>query len=158
MTRSHKVLVFIPPFLIVFTFLMTLFAIQHNAVQSERAIEQSERMYEVTSPVPAIPDARPTPGQPLESPQEVVCTADVRECPDGSYVNRIAPDCVFATCPIASNPTSTDSVAASSSGDTVFCTMEVKECSDGSYVGRSGPNCQFDPCPDELSLIEATVQ
>ena len=29
----------------------------------------------------------------------VVCTADVALCPDGSYVNRVAPNCKFANCP-----------------------------------------------------------
>jgi len=29
----------------------------------------------------------------------VVCTQDVKECPDGSFVSRVAPDCNFASCP-----------------------------------------------------------
>jgi len=31
----------------------------------------------------------------------VMCTQDVMECPDGSYVGRVAPDCSFAACPDA---------------------------------------------------------
>jgi len=29
----------------------------------------------------------------------VMCTADAMECPDGSYVGRVAPSCEFAACP-----------------------------------------------------------
>lgn len=30
---------------------------------------------------------------------EVMCTMDALECPDGSFVGRVAPDCSFAACP-----------------------------------------------------------
>ncbi len=29
----------------------------------------------------------------------VACTTDAKECPDGSYVGRVAPNCDFAACP-----------------------------------------------------------
>ena len=29
----------------------------------------------------------------------VICIQDVKECPDGSFVSRVAPDCNFAPCP-----------------------------------------------------------
>ena len=29
----------------------------------------------------------------------IACTADVKECPDGTYVSRVAPSCNFAECP-----------------------------------------------------------
>ncbi len=29
----------------------------------------------------------------------VMCTQDVKQCPDGSWVSRIAPDCQFSACP-----------------------------------------------------------
>lgn len=29
----------------------------------------------------------------------IVCTADAKLCPDGSYVGRIGPHCEFARCP-----------------------------------------------------------
>jgi len=41
-----------------------------------------------------------------ESPS--VCTMDVKLCPDGSYVSRVAPSCAFATCP-STIPTDTPS-------------------------------------------------
>ena len=37
------------------------------------------------------------PQQPAEEP--VYCTMDAKECPDGSFVSRVAPNCEFAPCP-----------------------------------------------------------
>lgn len=36
-----------------------------------------------------------------ESPSDgnVRCPADVKQCPDGSYVSRMPPSCLFASCP-----------------------------------------------------------
>ncbi len=36
---------------------------------------------------------------------QVVCTQDAMQCPDGSYVGRTGPDCQFAACPAATLPT-----------------------------------------------------
>jgi len=38
----------------------------------------------------------------------VVCTQDVKLCPDGSYVGRIGPDCEFAECPLDNNELSSN--------------------------------------------------
>lgn len=35
--------------------------------------------------------------------QPVACTLDAKQCPDGSYVGRVAPDCAFAACPGAAS-------------------------------------------------------
>lgn len=48
------------------------------------------------APVAQPPGTIP-PDVPPEEP--VFCTADVKECPDGSYVSRVQPDCDFAPCP-----------------------------------------------------------
>jgi hypothetical protein len=32
-------------------------------------------------------------------PEPVFCTMDAKQCPDGSYVGRVAPSCAFAPCP-----------------------------------------------------------
>lgn len=41
---------------------------------------------------------------PVENDSEMVfCTMDARECPDGSYVGRVGPDCQFAACPDGTN-------------------------------------------------------
>lgn len=35
----------------------------------------------------------------MEESPPVICTADVKECPDGTYVSRSGPNCEFADCP-----------------------------------------------------------
>lgn len=62
------------------------------------------------SPDVANPTPTPTPngGGTLppnteeEPPESVVCTADAKQCPDGSYVSRTGPNCEFAACPTQS--------------------------------------------------------
>jgi len=36
---------------------------------------------------------------PKEEGEPVVCTMDAKQCPDGSFVGRVGPDCQFAACP-----------------------------------------------------------
>jgi hypothetical protein len=72
-------------------------------------------------------------GMPIESSptwQITVCTHDVKQCPDGSYVGRNVPTCKFAACP----------------NITVSCTRDVEQCPDGSYVKRIPPTCEFQMC------------
>jgi len=38
----------------------------------------------------------------IPSEEQVMCTQDAKECPDGSYVARVGPSCEFAPCPEAS--------------------------------------------------------
>ena len=109
-------------------------------------------------------------------PDQLRCSADAKQCPDGSYVTRTAPNCEFAACsdgsgngvprgvpgpepvPYTGGGTGTPSdpglqpepmPAPGSSGPSgIACTMEVKQCPDGSYVSRqSGLRCEFAPCP-----------
>lgn len=47
-----------------------------------------------------------------EENDPVVCTMDAKQCPDGSYVGRIAPDCLFAPCPEYVAPESEPEVIA----------------------------------------------
>lgn len=35
----------------------------------------------------------------LNKDNVIRCTADVKQCPNGSYVGRVAPSCSFAPCP-----------------------------------------------------------
>ena len=101
MTKSHKILVFIPPLLIGFTVLMTFFVIQHaqnqQGTQDENNVPPAATTsddFEVTKPFPPdTPTERPLPGD------SVACTMDAKMCPDGSFVGRTAPDCAFAPCP-----------------------------------------------------------
>ncbi|CAB9496985.1 expressed unknown protein [Seminavis robusta] len=68
-----------------------------------------------------------------EQPEAVACTMDVKECADGSFVGRVAPNCDFEMC-----PGEVPVVAA--------CTLELAYCPDGTPVGRSAPNCHFEAC------------
>lgn len=99
----------------------------------------------------------------FSAPQPVVCTAEAKMCPDGSYVGRAGPDCEFALCPSEASceggvcpaatstaeptPTPTPKPTPKPTPNPVACTMEAKLCPDGSYVGRTGPKCEFAPCP-----------
>ena len=66
-------------------------------------------------PVPAPSPQQPN--LPLPIPDKpVACTMDAKQCPDGSYVGRVAPDCTFAACP-----------APVEKPLTVACSREVKE-------------------------------
>ncbi len=42
--------------------------------------------------------SKPTPTGKSKDDQ-VVCTQDAKQCPDGSYVSRTGPNCEFAACP-----------------------------------------------------------
>ena len=47
----------------------------------------------VASPITTLWFKKPT------NNKNVRCTMDVKRCPDGSYVGRVAPSCSFAPCP-----------------------------------------------------------
>ncbi len=38
-------------------------------------------------------------------PDQVMCTMEAKQCPDGSYVGRQGPKCEFAACPTVTEPT-----------------------------------------------------
>lgn len=51
----------------------------------------------------------PAPKDVLKQEEDIVaCTADVKECPDGTYVSRQAPSCEFAPCPETKEVTMTE--------------------------------------------------
>lgn len=47
----------------------------------------------ISPPIPSLWFKKPT------NNKNVRCTMDVKQCPDGSYVGRVAPSCSFAPCP-----------------------------------------------------------
>ena len=47
--------------------------------------------------IPSLPPGSET--LPLPPAEPVACTMDAKECPDGSFVGRTAPNCAFAACP-----------------------------------------------------------
>ncbi len=58
----------------------------------------SEPSNGTTVPVPAVPPGS-EPTTPLPS-EPISCPADAKQCPDGSYVGRVSPNCEFAACPV----------------------------------------------------------
>jgi hypothetical protein len=124
---------------------------QNAGEVAENADEQvSLPPSESLPPVPS--DVTPPPAEPAvelgdtsapdtDDTEVVACTLDVKECPDGTYVSRVAPSCEFAACPPVSD------VATPEAEEPVACTMDVMECPGGSYVGRVAPSCEFAPCP-----------
>lgn len=49
--------------------------------------------------VTRTPDTTVSPIVPGRNDDTIFCTADAKQCPDGSYVGRVAPSCEFAPCP-----------------------------------------------------------
>jgi hypothetical protein len=70
----------------------------------------------------------------------VVCTMEARECPDGSYVGRTGPRCEFSPCP-----------ASTSTGSTATSTIDRPggPLLTGSLVGQVmlGPTCPVERIP-----------
>jgi len=72
-----------------------------------------------------------------------MCTEDVKECPDGTYVSRRGFRCEFEACPKGKDDSSVGGVD-------VACSLDVMECSDGSFVSRDPNNeCDFEDCPEK---------
>ena len=86
-------------------------------------------------PPPALTDVFDAFEEPSQAPDEVACTADAKQCPDGSYVGRTGPACAFAPCPAYEEPVH-------------VCDGDVLECPDGTYVHRMGAQCTFPACPE----------
>ena len=90
----------------------------------------------------------------------ILCTADVKPCPDGSFVSRDNNNnCEFIPCPSAELaplpevvPLPIDITPIQPIGEINqlprYCPLEVKQCPDGSFVARdTNYNCDFKPCP-----------
>lgn len=72
------------------------------------------------------------------SERQVVCTADAKECPDGSYVGRVGPNCEFKPCPEIYAPENEfiDPQAAPSSLEKLRAEMEMGLKSGGVHPTR----------------------
>lgn len=90
-----------------------------------------------TSLEPINPSPSPSPTD------QVACTQDAKQCPDGSYVSRVPPTCEFAQCPTSANKCGIESCH----GLDVTCGANVPEICDYSYqLGdrcRKFINCQL---------------
>ncbi|CAB9531286.1 expressed unknown protein [Seminavis robusta] len=105
---------------------------------------------EDNDPRAAEPTLEPFDAEEEQTPAPVFCTADVYECPDGSFVGRVAPDCEFEACPETEEPVEETEAPEDppAEPELVACTLELAICPDGSSVGRTGPDCEFEPCPE----------
>ncbi|MEM4255135.1 MAG: beta-propeller domain-containing protein [Candidatus Norongarragalinales archaeon] len=63
---------------------------------------------------------------PQASAVPVACTADAKQCPDGSFVGRVAPSCEFAPCPEVKPTPEASATATPDVGS-----EQVKEVADG---------------------------
>lgn len=54
---------------------------------------------------------------PASDTSEVACTADAKQCPDGSYVSRVPPRCEFAECPTTNTNTANVNATADATKD-----------------------------------------
>lgn len=121
MKSSRKVIILIPPLLIGVTVLLVVFSYQYqkiqgttNAIVTETPASTMDVV--VTAPLPDAVSENPGPS-PDESTSTTViaCTAEAKQCPDGSYVGRSGPNCEFAEC------------ESGVSRGTLFCSEESRE-------------------------------
>ena len=73
----------------------------------------------------------------------VACTMDAMECPDGSYVGRVAPNCEFAACPTEASTPETNqmiSVTAPAVGQMITSPLQLTgEATGPWYFEASAP-------------------
>ncbi|MEX0931208.1 MAG: hypothetical protein WDZ88_00495 [Candidatus Paceibacterota bacterium] len=72
-----------------------MYYVEFDGVDGESSASSESSAGSVRSDTDA--EARPT--RASADGEAVACTADARQCPDGSYVGRVAPSCEFAECP-----------------------------------------------------------
>jgi len=92
-------------------------------------------------------------------PEPVFCTMEAQLCPDGSSVGRTGPNCEFAPCPPAAEP-SVDSKTCASDGDCVCGGFDAR--ADKCFVGNRNYYDLFvnktRDCPDFCSGIANNLE
>ena len=83
----------------------------------------------------------------------IVCSADAKECSDGSYVGRDPKnDCNFQPCK------NDGEIVVEEKDEPIFCTDDVQECPDGSFVSRDPSNeCNFEPCKNDGGVVDVEI-
>lgn len=97
----------------------------------------------VISTTPTLPYPSPSLQISVVPTTSDVCTADVQQCPDGSWVGRLPPDCKFASCP-GENTTPSTVRPTWNEKDVIRCSEELP-CPSGMFcsdmpVYRCYPN------------------
>lgn len=114
-----------------------LLALIEQLTAQLEAIKAGKTEISNTSPVvttPTTPNILPfTPA--------TVCTQEVNQCSDGSFVGRIPPSCAFQACPTTAFPPPT----------TFACPADTSPCANGTSVSRIPPLCLFAACPNTFT-------
>lgn len=163
----NKIGIFILIFLIVASLGATVLLVQQKQGSSSPAGSEPIVPTPAQSPTPTptpTPSLTPTPTPSSKptlkpSPSPKACTMEAKQCPDGSYVGRIGPNCEFEKCPV--EPIGRQ---CAGSNDTT-CPVDfecVQECGPPVVRENDPPPayfCQlkgyFRPCP--ICLAEGTL-
>lgn len=85
---------------------------------------------------------------------QAVCTADAKQCPDGSYVSRVAPTCEFAACPEANSNTAANVNAIANTNATVDATADWKTYTNTQYgYSVRYPSSWTEPSPQATDAV-----
>ena len=104
-----------------------------GATLNGRALAQSAVTLDASTVT--IPNyVAPAPVVPVPS-SPTVCTQDAKLCPNGSYVSRIAPNCMFADCPTTTPVPSVPTVSVCGAS------QHSCPCTTGSYCLAMGAMC-----------------
>jgi len=90
----------------------------------------------------SIDDISPTIAQISPTTKIVACTADAKQCPDGSWVSRIPPNCEFAPC---SSTTGATCGGWDISGETICeCSGKIIKptCAPDAFCGSASYICE----------------
>ncbi len=96
-----------------------------------------------------------------ENEEGVVCTMEVKMCPDGSYVGRTGPQCEFKECPDSPLSSHADIIKVSSpfADDVVVSPLVVTGEARGNwYFEASFPVRLYDANGKELAVTPAQAQ
>ncbi|PLX25225.1 hypothetical protein C0580_02970 [Candidatus Parcubacteria bacterium] len=98
---------------------------------------------------------------PADDNGQVACTMDAMECPDGSYVGRISPDCNFAPCPKIEQTELSKPIANFNERITkkpfgIYITPKNSPVQPEKFTGyHTGVDVEYDDLPDEKISVYA---
>lgn len=96
--------------------------------------------------------------RPQQEPTPVACTADAMRCPDGSYVGRTGPNCVFI-CPAGTSTVATTTVSATSTATTTSGGGGFAEYHSGIRgTVTAGPTCPVMQNPPDPQCADKPLQ
>lgn len=112
---------------------------KHSSVeQKDYSPEAPEMIPSATTSEEGSPAPLPSQPEPFEP---VLCTADAKMCPDGSFVGRIGPNCEFAPCPSPKEETG-EHICTDTERMNTACTHQYQP-----VCGKVQVQCIQAPCP-----------